>query len=122
MFALVLILGIWGTLEHSGKQHYRKAWEGEKAAHSLTTAKLLVSNASIDTLSAAIAKTNQESLDRAKAFEATKAADDASRAELDRKYAGTQSQIDRLKAIAKAAGGSSVCKVPSALSAALEGL
>lgn len=78
--------------------------------------------ASIDQLTALLAQKNAESLARGKALDDAKAQDAKDRAAFDRQYAATDAQRRALEAISRVPGGNPACRVPRAVSDALQGL
>lgn len=86
-----------------------------------TEARLVISNQSIETLTATIGTLNAEANARADAFEVSKKQAQVDAERLRRAAERSQGQIDRLRALA-AQGAEKPCPVPEVLSDALEGL
>lgn len=101
-------------------------WQKLDAAHvaqrDAEIAKNAVNLKSIADLTAALKAKNAESDARAKALADVKAQDARDVAEADKRYADTAGRIKALEAIARGSGGKDACKVPGAVSGALEGL
>lgn len=115
-------LAIMLVFAKADARHWRKAYDSDHAALTLEVSKNKINLASIDTLTKALADKNAESLARAKAYDDAKASDARTIAAMDKKYASTKAARDALLAISKVPGGNDACKVPPALSGALEGL
>jgi hypothetical protein len=96
----------------------REGLAAERKSHGVTLA-------SVVTLKRELEAKNAESLARAAAFEASKAADAKAIAEMDRRQAASDTRIASLRAIAEAAGkvgADGRCRVPAAIANALEGI
>jgi hypothetical protein len=122
----IVLLGVlWaihGHWEHEA--HEAAVAEGVAKEKVRTDAGLMreaVDLASINTLQTALAQKNAESLARAKALTDAKATDAANRAALDKQYASTKAARDALLAMAKVPG-KGACRIPPALTGALDGL
>lgn len=117
VIALVMILSLKAEVRHLGKE-----LDASRAQTATANAKLAVSNASINELQRALEDKNAESERRAAALTASRdeSARDTERFNsLQKADAG---RIDTLRAIAAAASKNPGCRVPAALSGALEGL
>lgn len=122
LVAVVAVLGIMLLIAKGDARHFQKLYETQAQLTASANAKLSISNASIDTLTGALDAKNAESEARAKAYTDAQAANAATIADLDKRYASTKASRDALQAIAKVATANPSCKVPMALSGALEGL
>lgn len=118
----MIALGVALAIERGEAVHYHKIADQNAATAVLANSKLAISNASIATLNDALDAANAQSDARAKAYADSKATDAATITALDKQYASTKSARDALMAIAAVPGGNGACRIPSALSAALEGL
>lgn len=101
-------------------RHWRKQADANAVALALEGTRHKITRASVNTLQAALAAKNTESLQRAAVFEQVKAQAVADVAAADQRWRATANQVERLRAIA--AGPSSGCAVPVELVNALEGL
>lgn len=125
LFADGFVVGALGLLlmiARGDARHYKALWQQEQAAHQLTVAKLAISNASIDTLTAALNDKNAESLVRAQAYADSKVADAKTVAAMDARQGADASRLETLKRLARDLPDNPACRVPAALVANLEGL
>lgn len=125
LFAGGFVVGVLGLLLLIAKgdaRHYKALWQQEQAAHQLTAAKLATSNASIDTLTAALNDKNAESVARAQAYADSKASDAKTVAAMDARQRADASRLEALHRLARDLPDQPACRVPAALSAQLEGL
>lgn len=106
----------------SDARHWHNLSDQYQAAEKLANDKLAISNASIDTLTAALNDKNAESEARAKAYADSKAEDAATLAEMEARRKQDASRIATLQGLAKDLPDNPNCKAPAALLENLKGL
>jgi hypothetical protein len=122
LLAIIIGLTVALLIANGNTRHWQKLDTLHSAQRDTEIAKNAVNLESITRLSDALDAKNAESEARAKAYADVKASDAATIADLDKRYAATKASRDALQAIAKVATANPSCRVPSALSGALEGL
>lgn len=120
--AVVAVLIAMLLIARGDASHFKKLYENQVQLTASANAKLSISNASIDTLQAALDSKNAESEQRARDYAAAKAADTATIAEMDKRQEADSSRIQTLLKLAKDLPENPQCRVPAALSAQIEGL
>lgn len=122
LVAVTVALGVLLLISRHDAAHFKKLYEAQTQATASANAKLAISNASIDSLTAALNAKNAESEARAKLYADAKAQDAATLAEMDRRQKADASRLETLQRLARDLPENPACRVPAALSAQLEGL
>jgi len=128
-YALGIVAGLlllWHV--HSGLERkayddaYNAGWTTQKVQTDAEIRKNAINLASIGTLQTALADKNAESEVRAKAFADAKAADAATRADMDKRQKADASRLETLQRLAKDLPTNPQCVAPAALLDNLDGL
>lgn len=118
----LISLGTLLLIARGDAQHYHKLSDQNAASADLANSKLLISNASIASLTNALNAKNAESEKRAADFQVSKTQDAKSIADMDARAKADASRLDTLQRLAKDLPDNPNCKAPAALLAQLKGL